>query len=240
MTPDPTTPSRSGRGVLVFAAPLVWAVLVLFHPMTEGSSPYEAIKDDVDLFLFVHVGQLILTPFLFLAVWRLLDGLTSAAAMISRAALVVWTVFFSAYDSIQGIATSILVDHANGLSGQEQVGVAGAIDHLVKDSALAGDISAFQMVAGASWLVVAIAAAVALHHAGAGTAVVGCAGAATLFAAHVAPAAIGLLALAIAGILRERHQTRPIPGAPSSRGGPSRTLDQEIPPRTSDRHSTPA
>jgi hypothetical protein len=46
----------------------LWAALILFHPMPGGDSAYEGMKDQVDPFLFVHVGQLILTPFLFLAV----------------------------------------------------------------------------------------------------------------------------------------------------------------------------
>ena len=62
---------------LVYAGPLLWAVLIVFHPNPGGDSPYQGIRDDVDRWLFVHVGQLILTPFLFLAVWRLLDGLSS-------------------------------------------------------------------------------------------------------------------------------------------------------------------
>jgi hypothetical protein len=103
MGPDQGALSKTSVGrYLVYAGPLVWAVLILFHPNPGGDSPYEGITDDVDRWLVVHVGQLILTPFLFLAVWRLLDGLSSAAARISRAALVVWTVFFTAYDSIQG------------------------------------------------------------------------------------------------------------------------------------------
>ena len=109
-----------------------------------------------------------MTPFLFLAVWRLLDGLTSGAARISRASLVVWTVFFSAYDSIQGVATGILTRWANDRAAEEQAAVARAIEFVVEDSQLAGNISAIGLVAGASWLTVAIAAAVALHQAGAG------------------------------------------------------------------------
>jgi hypothetical protein len=69
-----------------------------------------------------------------LAVWRLLDGLSSMPALVSRAALVVWTVFFSAYDSIQGVATGILARQANSLTGEEQAGFARAIDYLVEDS----------------------------------------------------------------------------------------------------------
>jgi hypothetical protein len=198
---------RLGR-LLVFVGPLLWAALILFHPMPEGDSAYGGLKNDVDLWILVHVGQLILTPFLFLAVWRLLQGLPSVAAMVSRAALVVWTVFFSAYDTVQGVATGLLTNHANGLAGQEQAAVAGAIDFLVKDSPLAGNISAFWVIASAAWLVVAIAAAVALSKAGAGKAVVVALCISTVFATHVASAAIGLVALSFAGVVRERQRRK--------------------------------
>jgi hypothetical protein len=207
MRDDRTTRSEpSVSRLLVFAGPLLWALLVLFHPMPGDGSPYAGIKNDVDLWLLVHVGQLILTPVLFLAVWRLLDGTSSAAATISRCALVVWTVFFSAYDAIQGVATGILIVHARGFAAAEQATVATAIDHLVYDNRLAGDISAFQLVAGGSWLIVAIAAAAALHRAGAGKAVVAAACLSTAFAAHTATAALGLLALSVAGVLQERRR----------------------------------
>jgi hypothetical protein len=201
--------------LLMFTGPLLWAVLILFHPNPGEGGAYEAIKDDVDRWLFVHVGQLILTPFLFFAVWRLLEGLSSAAATVSRAALVVWTVFFSAYDSIQGVATGVLIRHANGLAGEEQAGVARAIDFLVEDSQLAGGVSAVWVVAAASWAVVAIGAAVALHKAGAGKAVVAAACLSIVFAVHVAPAAIGLVALFVAGVLRERQKTKSALAAPA-------------------------
>jgi hypothetical protein len=193
--------------MLIVAGPLLWAVLILFHPMPGGDSTYDGINDVVNRWLIVHVGQLILTPLLFLAVWRLLDGLASPAATVSRCALVVWTVFFSAYDAVQGIATGVLVRHNNSLAGAEQDAVAGALDYLVQDSRLAGDISALQLVTGAAWLTVAIAAAVALHQANAGRVVVVSACISTVFSAHVTPAAIGLLALFIACVLRERQRT---------------------------------
>ena len=212
--PRALTETSIGR-YLIYAGPLVWAVLIVFHPNPGGDSPYEGITDVVNRWLFVHVGQLILTPFLFLAVWRLLDGLSSAAATISRAALVVWTVFFSAYDSIQGIATGILTRWANGLAGAEQAAVARAIEFVVEDSQLAGNISAIGLVAGVSWLIVAIGAAVALHKAGAGKAVVVAACVSVVVAAHSAPAAIGFVALFLAGVLRERQRTKPALGAPA-------------------------
>jgi hypothetical protein len=199
--------------LLLFAGPLLWAALILFHPNPGEASPYEGIKDDVNRWLIVHVGQLVLTPLLFLAVWTLLDGLSSAAAKVSRAALVVWTVFFSAYDSIQGVATGILIRHANGLASDEQAAVAGAIDFVVNDSQLAGNVSAVWVVASASWVIVAIAGAIALHRGGAGKAAVAAACVSAVFVVHVAPAAIGLVALFLAGVLRQRitEPAMPVP-----------------------------
>jgi hypothetical protein len=199
-------PRRTAGVLLVVTIPLVWAVLLLFHPNPEGD-PFEAIRDVVDRWLFVHVGQLVLTPFLVLVVWRLLEGLTSRAATVSRAAAVVWAAFFTAYDSIQGIATGLLIRYADGdLAGGEQAGVARALDYLVSDSLLAGNISALGLIANAAWVAVAIGAAVALHKAGAGRWAVIAACVSVVFVVHTAPAAIGLAAFAVAGVLRERQR----------------------------------
>jgi hypothetical protein len=212
---DRETPQITLSRLLFYAGPLLWAVMIVFHPNPGGDSAFEGIRGDVDRWLFVHIGQLVLTPLVFLAVWRLLDGLNSTSARISRAALVVWTVFFSAYDTVQGIVTGILTRHADGLAAEEQAGYAQAIEFIVEDSILAGNYSFVGFVAGASWFVVAIAAAVALHKAGAGKAVVAAACLSIVVAVHVAPAAIGFLALFIAGVLRERERARSAPGAPT-------------------------
>jgi hypothetical protein len=209
------TPQMSLSRLLFYAGPLLWAVMIVFHPMPEGDSQFEGLRGDVDRWLFVHIGQLVLTPLVFLAVWRLLDGLNSTSARISRAALVVWTVFFSAYDTVQGITTGILTRHADGLAAGEQAGYAQAIEFIVEDSILAGNYSFVGFVAGASWFVVAIAAAVALRKAGAGKAVVAAASLSIVVAVHTAPAAIGFLALFVAGVLRERERARSEPGAPA-------------------------
>ena len=206
-TRDNALPRLSVGLLAVFTIPLVWAVLLLFHPNPEGG-PFEAIRDVVDRWLFVHIGQLVLTPLLVLVVWRLLDGLPSRAAKVSRVAAVVWAVFFTAYDSIQGIATGLLIRYADGeLAGDEQAGVARALDYLVSDSLLAGNISAIGLIGNAAWLAVALGAAVALHKAGTGKWAVVAAGLSVIFVVHTAPAAIGLIALAIAAVLRERQRT---------------------------------
>jgi hypothetical protein len=222
MSNDPSTQtSRRLSGLFYAAGPFLWAVLILFHPDPAGDNAFDGVRDVVDRWLVIHVGQLILTPFLFLAVWRLLDGLTSTAATISRCALVVWTVFFSAYDAVQGIATGVLVRHTNRLPDTEQDAIAGALDYLVYDSFLAGNTSVLGLVAGGAWLTVAIAAAVALHHARAGRTVVVLACVSTVFTMHVAPAAIGLLALTAAVAIRERQRSsQPAGSAEATRPNP--------------------
>ncbi len=199
-------PRLTVSGLLVFTVPVVWAALLLFHPNPEGG-PFEAIRDVVDRWLIVHVGQLVLTPLLVLTVWRLVEGLPYGAATVARAAAVVWAAFFTAYDSIQGIATGLLIRYADGdLAGDEQAGVARALDYLVSGSLLAGNISAVGLVGNAAWLAVAIGAAVALHKAGARKWAVMAACLSAVFVVHTAPAAVGLVALAIAGVLRERQR----------------------------------
>jgi hypothetical protein len=195
-------------GLLFFAGPLLWAILVLFHPNPSEASPFEGINDVVDRWLIIHVGQLLLAPLVFLAVWRLLDGLHSTAATISRAALVVWAVFFSAYDTVQGVATGLLARYGDSVAGEEQAAVAGALEYLVNDSQLGGNFSVLAALGQGSWLVVAMAAAVALHKAGAGRAVVAATCLSVLFAIHTAPAAGGMLALFLAGLLRERQRAK--------------------------------
>ena len=209
MTHAPETArwGQTATGVLIFIVPLVWAGLLLFHPNPEGT-PFEGVRDVVDRWLIVHVGQLVLTPLLVLGVWRLTDGLPSRPAAVSRAAAVVWAAFFTAYDSIQGIATGLLIRYADGdLAGAEQAGVARALDYLVTDSRLAGNISAIGLVGNIAWVTAAIAAAVGLHKAGTGKVAVIAACVSILFVLHTAPAAVGLIAFALAGVLRERART---------------------------------
>jgi hypothetical protein len=138
----------------------------------------------------------------------LLTGLESIAARVARAALVAWLVFFSAFDAVAGIATGVLSRHANSLAGEEREGVASAIDFLFDDSQLVGGgFSVLGNLGHGSWMVLAIAAAVALHKARAPRPAVIAMSLSTLFAAHSGiPAVIGLVALFVAGrlILRWR------------------------------------
>jgi hypothetical protein len=188
--------------LVVLAAPLVWVVVAFLHPTAE---PYEGIADEANRWIFVHVMQLVLTPFLAAGVWLLMDGIQSVAASVTRAVLAFWMVFFSAFDAVAGIATGVLTRHANSLAGSEKEGVVAAIDFLWDDSRLTGGFSVLGILGQGSWIVLAIAATVALYRAGFRRLLVGATLVSVLFAGHAGPiAAVGLVAFFGALLLRFR------------------------------------
>ena len=193
--------------LVVLAAPLLWVVIALLHPGGIGDepAPYAGIADDANKWIFVHFSQLVLTPLLGLGVWMLLDGIQSVAATLARAFLVVWMVFFSAFDAIAGIAVGVLTRHANSLAGEERDAVVGAIDFLFRESRLAGgdNYSVLGILGQFSWVALVLAAIVALRRAGVSRVIVGATLLSLLFAAHAGyPAAVGLVALFVAELLR--------------------------------------
>jgi hypothetical protein len=189
----------------LLAAPLLWLVPAFLHPMGE---PYAGIADEADMWIFVHVAQLVLMPVLAAGVWMLLYGLPSVAAWVARSALVLWLVFFSAFDAVAGIATGVLTRHANSLAGDEREGVVAAIDFLWSDSLLAnGGFGILGNLGHLSWVVVALAATIALYRARAGRIVVAATFLSVLIASHSGlGAAVGLLALFVAELLTFRRR----------------------------------
>jgi drug/metabolite transporter (DMT)-like permease len=107
---------------VALAATLLWVALALLHPGGIGNepAPYEGIADDANKWIFVHFSQLVLTPFVAVGMWMLLDGTQSIAATVARASLVIWMVFFSAFDAVAGIAVGVLTRYANSLAGEER------------------------------------------------------------------------------------------------------------------------
>jgi hypothetical protein len=168
-------------------------VIALIHPEEP---------QDSGRWIFVHYAQLVLTPFFAYALWRLLDGIRSLAATVSRVALAVWMIFFSAYDAIAGVATGLLARHADSLSGSEQTAVNSAVDWLLNDGLLPGGAIWLPAMATIAWPTTVIAAAIALHQAGARLAAAVCLVPSALFAFHASyPAAIGLAFFVVAEVL---------------------------------------
>jgi hypothetical protein len=191
---------------VLLAAPLLWIVLAFVHPDGEDQLS-EAIADDANRWIFVHAAQLVLTPFLAAGVWMLLLGIESVAARVARIALAFWMVFFSAFDAVAGLASGVLVRHATSLAGEERENVNAAIDFMFHDSQFAAGstLSVLSALGQGTWIIVAIAATVALYRAGASRLIVGATLVSVLFTLHAGfPAAIGLVALFLAELLRFR------------------------------------
>jgi hypothetical protein len=111
-------PSRSLHSsfgnVAIYGVPLLLAIVELFHPQ-----PHDLLNLDVRRWLGVHYAQIALFPLSALAIAWLIRGRTGIAAAISRVALFVFGIGWTAWDSVAGVATGILVNaaHKSGTPG---------------------------------------------------------------------------------------------------------------------------
>ena len=149
------------RRVVLLGAPLALAVLEIFHPERPNSAS-EAVEQGV-WFMWFHFIQVPLIGLMALAVYLLTEGLEGRAVMVSRWAIGVFAVFFSAYDAAAGIGTGYALRNARGLSA----GAQQAIYEAVKDMPVLSLIFGLSVVGTLGWLVALVAAALSLRRAGA-------------------------------------------------------------------------
>jgi hypothetical protein len=200
------------EAAFVIGVPIAWAILLLFHPGGDGDSIYADIQDDATAMLVVHVGMMIFIPLFAFAVYLLLRGIETTAAMVARYALIPFVVFYSAWESLQGIANGILVDQANGLPEADR-GVAAELIQDFAESPLARDFGVFAIIGSLALITAAIATGYALRDAGApawAPAVFGIAG--LLISGHPPPfGPIGLLLFVagVVGVMRSRPASEP-------------------------------
>ena len=201
------------------AVPLIWTPVVYLHPEDH---PYAGTAGgNADMWLTVHFAQLLLAPFLVLALWPVLSRLVGVAATVAKIALTLWLAFFSAFDAIAGIATGRLSQQADHLHGVEGVAVGEAVTDLFEnDPLVGGGFSALALLAQPLWLVVAVALTAALRLAGASRLTTVSAGLSTLFALHGGwVAALGLVALTVAlGTALVGSASEQAPSPPPERG----------------------
>jgi hypothetical protein len=100
------------RRLVLLGTPLALAVLEIFHPHPSGVS--DAVEQG-EWFMWFHIIQVPLIGLIALAVYLLTEGLEGRAVMVSRWAIGVFAVFFSAYDAAAGIATGYALRNAQGL-----------------------------------------------------------------------------------------------------------------------------
>jgi hypothetical protein len=219
-TTQPRTFSPPELAFLI-GVPLLWGILLLFHPGGEGEEIYLDAQDNVTRFLVVHIGMMLFIPLMAVAVLLLLRGVEGTAAWVSRIALVPFVVFYSAWEVLQGIGVGILVNELKGLPQAEQALREDLVQNFAEHP-LIGPFGVFGSIGSMGLIVAAIAAGVALYrHAGAPVSVavlLGISG--LLITTHPPPYGPTGLALFIVAVLiytRSRSADR----ATAPAGGPS-------------------
>jgi hypothetical protein len=167
MTAPQPRPFSPPELAFLIGVPLLWGILLLFHPGGEGEEIYLDSQDNVTSLLVVHIGMMLFIPLMAVAVLLLLRGVEGTAARVSRIALVPFVVFYTAWETLQGIGVGILVNELKGLPQADQA----LREVLVQDFAehvLIGPFGVFGSIGSMGLIVAAIAAGVALYrHAGA-------------------------------------------------------------------------
>ncbi len=219
---DSPRPSRRQLAFLI-ATPLAWAVLLLFHSGPDPEDLYGSLRDEVTKWQIVHVGSLFFIGLMGAALYLLVKDLPGRAAHISRLAIGPFVLFYGAGEAILGVATGVLVQHANDVPAGEREAAADAVTALW-DNALSDDV--LITIGGIAWVVAVIAAAVGYRRAGAPMPAVLLLGLSAVTIVHPPPVGpIALVAFAAAVVLLARSKLWREPERPvEERGGPSLVL----------------
>ncbi|HKQ66449.1 MAG TPA: hypothetical protein VJZ73_15665 [Methylomirabilota bacterium] len=146
----------------VVGAPLVLAVLELFHPQ-----PHDLFRLDLRAWMAVHYAQIVLFPLTALALATLVRHRPGFAAALCRAGAFVFGVTWIAFDSVAGVAVGILLRNAEASAAPDtwRAPVMSIWAHPIMGGA--PDTVPLLAVAGSlAWAVGCLAAAVALRRAG--------------------------------------------------------------------------
>jgi hypothetical protein len=157
------TMGGSGRRLVtrlvLLGAPLALAVLEVFHPRKEDAS---GAIGEAGWFFWFHMIQVLLIGLVALSAYLLTQGLTGQIVSVSRWAVAVFAVYFSAYDAAAGIATGFVLRNARGLPAESQT----AIFEAAHDMPGISLIFVLSLVGTGAWVVAMITAAMAHRRAG--------------------------------------------------------------------------
>ena len=148
------------------------------------------------------------------ALYLLVRDLPGRAARISRLAIGPFVLFYGAGEAILGVATGVLVEHANNVPAGERPAAADAVSALWENT-ISDDL--LITIGGLAWVIAAIAAAVAYRRAGAPIPAVVLLGLSSLAVVHpppVGPGALTLFAVAVF-LLARAQRARPALRAPA-------------------------
>jgi hypothetical protein len=176
---------------LLMGVPLAWAVLLLFHgPGPSDAGVYESLRDEASSWLIVHVGSVLFVGLMGAALYLLVRDMPGVAARVSRLAIGPFVLFYAAGEAILGVATGVLVEHADDVPAGQRGPAADAAQALYDSNA--GEL--LKGVGAVAWVLAVIAAAVAYHRVGAPLAVSTLLGLSAIAALHAPPTGpLGLL-----------------------------------------------
>lgn len=97
------------KQVFIVLAPLLLAVLELFHPHGFGAHVYTMLLPDLTLWLFIHVMQLVLFGTAAVVFLLMIEGMKGILVQFSRFFIWAFVVFYTAYDSVAGIGTGLIL-----------------------------------------------------------------------------------------------------------------------------------
>jgi hypothetical protein len=184
------------------AAPLPFAALLTQHPM-GGTDLYELVAGNLTPWLAIHYAGLVFFPLMALVVWLLVRGLPGRAATVTRVAMPVFAVFYTAWEAIFGIATGVLA----------RAGDADGIDAILH-SPIVGEPGLLLSIGSLAWWTGIAGAILALKRAGAGRAPLVLLGLGGLMVFHVPIGPPALVCLSAAAYVIERRVlSRPVGAA---------------------------
>jgi hypothetical protein len=138
------------RRAVLFGGPLGYIVLGLVHPIDDLE-----VGDPAGFYIVLHLVQPVLIALIAIGLWLL----ESTAATVVRYSLVAYLILYSMFDAVAGVATGLIVQEANGMSAADQASVQRMMDGIGEH----GVLVALWIGAGVSWLVPAVAAAMAVR-----------------------------------------------------------------------------
>jgi hypothetical protein len=206
------------RRLVLFGAPLLTFILLIFHPIGDLTELMEAEQfTDIDVYAFVapvadgfitvHVLFAPMIALMGLAVLLLVNHQRGVVAALSRVAAGVFVVTYIMYETIIGTASGVLVRSAANLPAEAQSIIADMVNGLWNDP-IFGDGGLIATIAMLAWALAVTAAAVSLYRSGKPLGACLLLGFSFMFAFHAPPlGTIGLTLFLLAVWRLERIQS---------------------------------
>jgi hypothetical protein len=170
----PADPVRTiVRRICLFGAPLVLVGIETFHPLGFTDEVYAVLSQPGILyfgpwwFSTLHTIQTPMIGLVAAGLLLLLAGLSGPWAWVARVAALVWVVYYTVLDSIQGIFLGWIIARSLEAPAESQQLVATLVQEMYRDRVIGGVLSVVSLTGSWAFLVAAFATGLALAQRGA-------------------------------------------------------------------------